>query len=168
MVVRKKVTVEQIRSVTQLQSYRVPFSSRVLGYLSHFFGNYSFLSFAPKRLEEVLDTLVSSPFGLVVGARSGDHLVGLFAAEMVIDEWAASPNFLNGLVLKDVYFSVHPAFRKGLTAYKLLSKASAIAKELGCEATRLSVTSGFDNERISRFYTGIGYAEEARIYSKLL
>lgn len=104
-----------------------------------------------ERVYNFLSYLIGSPTGIVMVARDDEHgIVGGFVGG-VEQQWYSVDSYLYELT-----FFIHPDFRKGRLAIKLMRAAFAKGKELGAVECVMANSTNVQSERVEALYQYVG------------
>jgi L-amino acid N-acyltransferase YncA len=112
------------------------------------------------KLREFFAAIVDQPGSvLYVYERDNDVQGGIVAS--------VAENFYNhDLIAFEQAHFVHPAYRHGIVALRLMTAFQAWARELGCVEIRAGITTGNNEQGTSKFYQAFGMLPTGPQFSK--
>lgn len=132
-----------------------------LGYALHAESSYSEIPFdvakVAKTMEDIIDHL-----GVIFVAERGDVIAGGIAGG-VTEHW-----FSNERVAFDYSFFIHPEYRHGSAAARLMTAFFEWARLLGAKKVRMGITTGIHVERTAKLYRAMGFHEAGQLFQKEL
>lgn len=130
-----------------------------LGKLLHDTSSYSALGYDPEKVERQVQALINGAGGVFVADR--DSKVIGFIGGALTEHW-----FSGDKVAFDYSFFVHPHYRHGVIAVRLIRAFETWAVNNGARQIRMGVTTAINIEGTSRLFKAMGFDEAGALFSK--
>lgn len=123
---------------------------------------YRSIPVAIPSIESFLETLVLNPTKFTVLVAEDQGSIRGFMLGCVIPHWFSTKI----THAADLLLYVHPDFRNGAYAVRLIREFEKWAVHVGCTRLRLSTSTGFQEDRTKALYTRLGYIQIGSIHEK--
>lgn len=132
-----------------------------LGRLLHDTSSYADLGYDDEKVARQCLALIDGAGAIFVSQLEGE-VVG-FIGGAVTEHW-----FSTEKVAFDYSFFVHPEFRHGVTAVRLMQAFERWARAQGAVQMRMGVTTALNVAGTSRLYKAMGFVDAGVLFSKEL
>lgn len=129
-----------------------------LGEMLHRQSSYSRLYFSATKVAGHMDELIKSPDGVVFVSDRDGYVTGVMAGA-IMEHW-----FSFDKVAFDYMLYVHPRFRHGLIACKLIQAFNEWARLQGAGQIRMGITTDINVESTSRLYHALGFVDAGVLF----
>lgn len=123
------------------------------------------ISFDPQKIHDVVSSIINGKAteGIAILAQLDDKPVGAIIG--VVQPFLLS----HDNVALELMWWMHPNYRKGRTAFKLLEAFEHWGKHIaGCTLVQMSTVQELNSEKLRKFYSKLGYkSAELSFYKKL-
>lgn len=124
--------------------------------------NYREFGFAPNKIAQISQAIFANPDQLHAWTAEDDkgQIIGFLA--VMVQEYF----FSYSLHAVDLALYMHPEYRGGTAALRLIARAEEWARSRGCLEMRFGETAGIAPEAVSRLYKALGYRSCGTLYAK--
>lgn len=130
-----------------------------LGRLLHATSAYSALPFDEQKVGALMHSLIDGAGVVFVSEVDGVVIGGL--AGGVTEFW-----FCSEKIAFDFSFFIHPDYRGGMSAPRLISTFSDWAKRIGARELHMGITTGINTEAVARLYEKMGMTLVGPLFKK--
>lgn len=131
-----------------------------LGRILHAESSYSSIPYIDEKVIATMRNVIDT--GVIFVAEFDGEVVGGLAGGMA-EQW-----FSNERTAFDYSFFIHPEFRRGAIAVRLMTAFCEWAKLLGAKTVRMGITTGIHVERTAKLYRAMGFNEVGPLFQKEL
>lgn len=132
-----------------------------LGSLLHDMSSYAGLGYDEDKVGRQCRSLIDGAGAVFVSVFEGE-VVG-FIGGGVTEHW-----FSGEKIAFDYSFFVHPEFRHGVTAVRLIKAFEMWASSQGAVQMRMGITTSINVEGTSRLYRALGFEDAGVLFNKEL
>lgn len=129
-----------------------------LGQAMHAESNYATIPYVEEKVAASVAEFIQH--GVVFVAENDGIVIGGIAGG-IMEQW-----FSTEKTAFDYSFFIHPEFRRGATAIRLVTAFCEWAKALGAKTVRMGITTGVNVERTSKLYQALGFVEVGPLFQK--
>lgn len=131
-----------------------------LGRVMHAESQYSTVPYSGDKVASSVAEFIDC--GVVFVAENDGLIIGGIACG-IAEHWFSEEKY----AFEHALF-IHPDFRKGATAVRLISAFFEWANLLGAKSAKMGITTGVNVERIAKLYRAIGLVEVGPLFQKAL
>lgn len=132
-----------------------------LGQILHDTSSYSALGYDPEKVARQVEALINGAGGVFVADRDG-QVIG-FIGGALTEHW-----FSGDKVAFDYSFFVHPQYRHGVIAVRLVQAFEHWARASGAKQIRMGITTAINIEGTARLFKALGFENAGVLFSKEL
>lgn len=132
-----------------------------LGRILHDSSSYVALGYDDERVGDQCKRLIDGAGAVFVSQRE-DEVVG-FIGGAITQHW-----FSGEKVAFDYSFFVHPDYRHGVTAVRLVSAFERWARQQGAVQIRMGITTSVNVQGTTRLFKALGFDDAGVLFSKEL
>ena len=129
-----------------------------LGRVLHAESSYSTIPYKEDKVEATMLNVIAT--GVIFVAEHDGEVVGGIAGG-IAEHW-----FSTERTAFDYSFFIHPEFRNGAIAIRLMTAFFEWAKLLGAKTIRMGITTGIHVERTAKLYRAMGFHEVGQLFQK--
>jgi GNAT superfamily N-acetyltransferase len=119
--------------------------------------------FCPETTWAVLETLIKDLQSVfIVLVNDQDDVVGGLGATM------SSPYYSKDVIGAEMFWYVHPDYRRGSSSVALIRAYEAWGEEVGCKSVHMSCLNGLQDEILSKLFVRMGYHKSELSFIKEL
>lgn len=132
-----------------------------LGHLLHTTSAYAALPFDERKVETLIGGLIDGQGVVFVSDYDGKITGGL--AGGLTEYW-----FCDERVAFDYSFFIHPEYRGGMTAVRLMVAFFEWSRLRGAKEVHMGITTGINTEAVSSLYEKMGMTKVGPLFKKVL
>lgn len=112
------------------------------------------------RTTYIITALADDPAAFTMGYVEGDRIVGILVGEVI------QHPFLDLYTAEDHFLYIHPRWRGGTAAVRLINQFQIYAAAQGAHKVAIQVTAGINNERTGALLAKLGYSDVGQYMAK--
>ena len=152
-----------VMSIQRLESMHDVERAMRLGEMMHSEGVYAFLPFAHDKVRRLGAAILADKEEQVYFARlclQDNEPIGVMVA------YVSEYFFSQYRIVQDMVLYVHPDYRQGRAALRLMRAFMSWAQRVGASEECLGITVGVNNEAAARLYEHLGYERVGYLYKR--